>query len=706
MIPLNPLEKPSVIFEEIRTRVINNEGVLTPQVTPVGGRLSNFVEGWKRITNDPYILSIIAKGYRLRFTSPPLLRHTPWEIRSPQDLQEILGMREQISLMLQKNAITEVPPNSPGFYSNVFLLRKASGGWCPVIDLKNLNAHIHAPHFCMFRTSSVLSSVEKGDYAFKIDLQDVYFHVPIHPDSRKYLRFAFENRVYQFQVLPFGLNTNHLKFFSFGAHSDRIPAPSGDLGDTISSRLVDSPPRPSSFVTTSISANKYARPCRLHSEQKEIRLDLTQDLQFLGIRLRLDIGKALLPESKAWDIVARARYLSSLRILNYTQVSQFMGSLNCASGLIPLGRLYLRPLQRHFHPLGLTDRFTPPRRSDPLVLANLLRPWQDPRFLTSGIPLRTFQVEFMIFTDASKQGWGAHMGDSQISGTWTHTDRKLHINCLELKAVISALQHWAPMLQGRQVMIAMDNSTVVSYINKQGGTHLATLHCRPFPLVRVSEHNSPGKAHSGLSERDSRPPILSESAYTDRVVPPPRDRETHLQGLGHTRSRHVCNTVQLPPPSVHVSNSGAKSPSGGCSVSGLAGEVNVHVPPFHLLNKVMQKLRSTQVAEVILVAPWWPSQSWFPHLLHLCVEHPLVLPYRRDLLSQQDQKYISDGKSYHLHVWRLSCDTIKQQAFQTRSLGSRQPLGGPIACMMIDGFASLDGPQDKGLIHLIPQPLR
>ena len=37
---------------------------------------------------------------------------------------------------------------------------------------------------------------------------------------------------------------------------------------------------------------------------------------------------------------------------------------------------YPRPLQRHFHSLGLTDRFTPPRRSDPRVLANLLRQWQ------------------------------------------------------------------------------------------------------------------------------------------------------------------------------------------------------------------------------------------------------------------------------------------------------------------------------------------
>ena len=39
----------------------------------------------------------------------------------------------------------------------------------------------------------------------------------------------------------------------------------------LSGRLVDSPPGPSSFVTTSGSAIKYARPCRLHSESKEIR---------------------------------------------------------------------------------------------------------------------------------------------------------------------------------------------------------------------------------------------------------------------------------------------------------------------------------------------------------------------------------------------------------------------------------------------------
>ena len=39
------------------------------------------------------------------------------------------------------------------------LVHKASGGWRPVKDLKSLNAHIYAPQFHMFTTSSVLSTV-------------------------------------------------------------------------------------------------------------------------------------------------------------------------------------------------------------------------------------------------------------------------------------------------------------------------------------------------------------------------------------------------------------------------------------------------------------------------------------------------------------------------------------------------------------------
>ena len=426
-------------------------------------------------------------------------------------------------------------------------------------------------------------------------------------------------------------------FYSFGAHGDSIPARSGGFGDTISGRLVSSPHGPSILLRHQALLIDTLDLVGFILNRKKSELDLTQDLQFLGIHLRLDLGRALLPESKAGEIVACARHLSSLEVLNYSQVSHLMGSLNWASGLIPLGRLYLRPLQRHFYSLSLTNRFTPLRKSDPVVLANLLRQRLDPGFLTSGILIRPFQADYTIFTDASSQGWGTHMRDSKISGTWTLIDRKLHINCLELKAVTCALQHWAPLLQGHQVMIATDNSTVVSYINKQGGTRSTSLLRLTVELflwlesqdITVRARHIPGCLNV-IADHLSRPnqPIPTEWSLHPKIV----KRIFRFWGTPEVDMFATLSNSHLPRFMSPVPEPRA------LGVDALSqdwqGRSMYMFPPFPLLSKVVLKLWSTQVAEVILVAPWWPSQPWFPHLLRLCVEHPLFLPYRQDLLSQ------------------------------------------------------------------------
>lgn len=40
-----------------------------------------------------------------------------------------------------------------------------------------------------------------------LDVQDAYFHILVHPDLRKYLRFVFEDQIFQFRALCFGLLT-------------------------------------------------------------------------------------------------------------------------------------------------------------------------------------------------------------------------------------------------------------------------------------------------------------------------------------------------------------------------------------------------------------------------------------------------------------------------------------------------------------------
>ncbi len=48
-----------------------------------------------------------------------------------------------------------------------------------------------------------------------IDLKDAYFQVSILPSHRKFLRFAFRGKAYQYRVLPFGLALSLRTFMKF-----------------------------------------------------------------------------------------------------------------------------------------------------------------------------------------------------------------------------------------------------------------------------------------------------------------------------------------------------------------------------------------------------------------------------------------------------------------------------------------------------------
>ena len=58
----------------------------------------------------------------------------------------------------------------------------------------------------------VRNAIRLNDWAFSLDLTDVYLHVRIHPQSRKYLWFTLNGRVYHFKALPFGLLTSPFVF--------------------------------------------------------------------------------------------------------------------------------------------------------------------------------------------------------------------------------------------------------------------------------------------------------------------------------------------------------------------------------------------------------------------------------------------------------------------------------------------------------------
>ena len=82
-----------------------------------------------------------------------------------------------------------------------------------VISSSPSNSHLHVPTFNMETAESIRKSIRKEEWVTSIDLTDAYFHVPINPQSQKYLRFqkkkgVFSNFKHSFwvsQQLPWSL---------------------------------------------------------------------------------------------------------------------------------------------------------------------------------------------------------------------------------------------------------------------------------------------------------------------------------------------------------------------------------------------------------------------------------------------------------------------------------------------------------------------
>jgi len=55
---------------------------------------------------------------------------------------------------------------------------------------------------------SALVLLSQNDYMASIDLKDAYFLIPVHSEFRKFLRFRFNSKLYQFTCLPFRLCTS------------------------------------------------------------------------------------------------------------------------------------------------------------------------------------------------------------------------------------------------------------------------------------------------------------------------------------------------------------------------------------------------------------------------------------------------------------------------------------------------------------------
>lgn len=185
------------------TRPILPEETLLNSVGKLAGRLSHFRTKWEKITTDTVILDWIS-GIKIPFEKAPCQNQIPKEPDwSPIEISQI---SEKIEELLEKVTIEECESCQREFISPIFLTPKPDSTSRFILNLKNLNNLITTKHFKLEDIRTARDLLHQNSFMVTIDLKDAYYVVSIKKSDRRYLRFKFKEKLFEFCCLPFGLN--------------------------------------------------------------------------------------------------------------------------------------------------------------------------------------------------------------------------------------------------------------------------------------------------------------------------------------------------------------------------------------------------------------------------------------------------------------------------------------------------------------------
>lgn len=453
----------------------------TPFPGPVGGRLIYFAKTWALLCNDGWVQKTVASGYKIEFTSTPPSAYLPRTTPIPTDRTKRHALESEISALLQKQAIRRVQTEDAnrGFFSTFFLApKKNTGEWRPILNLRPLNKYVRPKRFRMESLRTVLDALPIPTWAVLIDLKDAYLHVPMWAEHRAFLRFRYDQRTYEFLTLPFGLSTAPRVFTRL------VKVVAGILRRRqvqifvyLDDWLIVGETKEETSWALKLTANIISELGFLINIEKS-QPNPTRHPVFLGAKLDLQRGLAFPTEDRVHNLLDCITLFRTASVAPAVAWLRLLGLMASMVDVLPWCRLRMRPIQLH-----LLAYYRPciHHIQRPVPIPNMICPhldwWSRRTNIMVGLIFPRPRPTLTLVTDASNTGWGAHIGMESVAGSWSQADSQYHINVLELLAVFRALKHFVRIVTGEVVLIKSDNSTVVSYINRQGGTHSRSCAC-------------------------------------------------------------------------------------------------------------------------------------------------------------------------------------------------------------------------------------
>ena len=183
-----------------------------------------------------------------------------------------------------------------------------------------------------------------------------------------------------------------------------------------------------------------------------------------------------------------------------------------------------------------------------------------------GFESASERTQYVAVHRCIREELGAHFKNCTISGVWQQSERDLHINILELKAVFLTLKHFQEQLKQKIVLVSSDNSTVVSY--QQGRRHSllrnVCFDVENSGMVQCQGDPDQSQTYSRESQYDSRFPIQEGQGHSDRMVSAPSGFSRNLPSLAQANGGSVCHQLECQTANLRISCPRRQGLAGRC----------------------------------------------------------------------------------------------------------------------------------------------
>ena len=369
---------------------------------------------------------------------------------------------------------------------------------------------------------------------------------------------------------------------------------------------------------------------KVNSEKSEV--EPCRSIQHLGFVWNTMTMTVALPAKKIQDLECRAAKILEQGGCTLRGWQSFLGKLEATRPAVSVAPLHFRFLQAL-----LPRRKEAVNKNTFIALNDKARGdliwWMESMRHVAISPLSRGPFSLTIRTDASGLwGWGGHSarGATQSAWTWKEVDR--HINWKEMEAGRGCLSD--QMRRHDHVLLEMDSTTAVSFINRMGGTRSVSLRDKALEIWKL---------------------VLSRQAWvTARWIPREINQVADLLSKEHLLTWEFGLKVKM----VDMVTSQWGQPTMDlfasenfhivetyCSLEADSGAARLDAfrlgrwphwsyafPPLPLLEMTLDRIKQDRV-KVIVILPLWKQSLWWTKVEALREGEPLYLGWYKDILQ-------------------------------------------------------------------------